>query len=109
MYCSLYDCGGEVARYFQATPDLLNDVWEIARPMLRLNWGASYPESQCINDIEMSRIVDMTVELVSLRFDATELAMSASMTTEIVRATEQKFSAVEAVSQLKLLEKLTCC
>ncbi|KAH6892576.1 hypothetical protein B0T10DRAFT_547295 [Thelonectria olida] len=96
VYCSFYGCAGDLARHFQATPNLLKDVWEIARPMLQLNWGPIYPDSQCINDIEMSRVVDMTVELASLRFDATELALSESMPPETLQMMETKFSVIEA-------------
>lgn len=90
VYCSFSGCAGDVARYFQGKPNLLKAVWEVSRPMLQLNWGAAYPESQRINDMEMSHVVDMTIDLLSLRFDVTELGHSES-NLAVLQMIEDKF------------------
>ncbi|KAH6991400.1 hypothetical protein BKA56DRAFT_574369 [Ilyonectria sp. MPI-CAGE-AT-0026] len=94
VYCSFSGCAGDVARYFQGKPNLLKAVWEVSRPMLQLNWGAAYPESQCINDMEMSHVVDMTIDLLSLRFDVTEMGHS-RFNLPTLQMIEDKFSLIE--------------
>ncbi|KAF7555667.1 hypothetical protein G7Z17_g1963 [Cylindrodendrum hubeiense] len=95
VYCAFSGCAGDVARYFQAKPKLLKAVWEVSRPILQLNWGPDYPESQCVNDLEMAHIVDMTIELLSLRFDVTEMIQLGSMSPTVLQAMEAKFSLIE--------------
>ncbi|KAH7122069.1 hypothetical protein B0J13DRAFT_156155 [Dactylonectria estremocensis] len=92
--CSFSGCAGDVARYVQEKPNLLKAIWEVSRPMLQLNWGAEYPGSQCINDMEMSHVVDMTIELLSLRFDVTEIGHSGP-SHAVLENIEAKFNLIE--------------
>ncbi|KAH7156029.1 hypothetical protein EDB81DRAFT_376875 [Dactylonectria macrodidyma] len=94
VYCSFSGCAGDVARYVQEKPNLLKAIWEVSRPMLQLNWGAEYPEIQCIKDMEMSHVVDMTIELLSLRFDVTEMGHSGP-NHDVLQDIEAKFSWIE--------------
>lgn len=97
---SFYGCAGEVARYFKDRPRSLRDVWEVSRPALPLNWGAEYPEAQRVADMETSLAVDMTVEMMELGFDVTELGRSGVVPAAPSPTIEATFALLEVVSTL---------
>ena len=52
--------GGSFASYMVDNPEITDRVYEVSRTALELNWGIDYPNSQVIDDIENSMIMDMT-------------------------------------------------
>ncbi|ETS85115.1 hypothetical protein PFICI_03140 [Pestalotiopsis fici W106-1] len=82
-----WGCNAEVAQYFAQHPDFTRHIWELSRSTLMLNWGLEYPENQCFTDMELSHVVDLSVDLTKLRFQKYMLifkmvASSAVKTTE---------------------------
>lgn len=62
---------GYIGRRFRKIPEELMNIWRFSRPALQLHWGILYPVSQSLNDLEMSQVVDMGVELLLLRYEVT--------------------------------------
>lgn len=62
--CSLLGCEASLIGYYQANPEVLSCLQAASRLALQHNWGADYPISQSIRDIESYSPMDMMMDLL---------------------------------------------
>ncbi|KAJ5191247.1 uncharacterized protein N7498_010232 [Penicillium cinerascens] len=93
--CAFLGGGGHVGKHFRSSPQRMMDIWRLSRPTLQLNWGIEYPIHQSLDDMEMSHAVDMSVDLVLLRFEITDRANSIHPWFHQIRTVGNLFSCQE--------------
>ncbi|KAM3088701.1 hypothetical protein ACMFMG_000331 [Clarireedia jacksonii] len=71
--CSLLGCEANIIGYYQANPEILSCLQAASRLALQHNWGAEYPISQSIRDIESCLPMDMMMDLLIIWYKIAEL------------------------------------
>jgi hypothetical protein len=70
--CSLLGCEARIIGYYQANSEILSCLQATSRLALQHNWGAEYPISQSIRDIESYLPVDMMMDLLIIWYKITQ-------------------------------------
>lgn len=98
---SFLGCKPSIVNHFQAHPDLLSAIQAESRLALQLNWGAEYPISQSIRDIESTLPVDMMINMLVLCGKISEFSQSASNpeSTHMLAGLQKELAALEIVSE----------
>ncbi|CAD6449330.1 4aa34d9b-737b-464e-86c0-5e32afcf8621 [Sclerotinia trifoliorum] len=94
---SFLGCKPSLVNYFQAHPDHLSAVQAESRLALQLNWGAEYPISQSIRDIESCLPVDMMTDMLVLYSKISEFSQLPSniQTSEMLASLQKELAALE--------------
>ncbi|TGO15829.1 hypothetical protein BTUL_0035g00330 [Botrytis tulipae] len=94
---SFLGCKPNLANHFQAHPDQLLAIQAESRLALQLNWGAEYPISQSIRDIESCLPVDMMSDMLILCCKISEFSHKPPCTeVDVMQESLQKeFAALE--------------
>ncbi|KAF7950097.1 hypothetical protein EAE96_007396 [Botrytis aclada] len=94
---SFLGCKPNLANHFQAHPDQLLATQAESRLALQLNWGAEYPISQSIRDIESCLPVDMMSEMLILCCKISEFSHKTPFTGEdtMQESLQKEFAALE--------------
>ncbi|KAL3417648.1 hypothetical protein PVAG01_10658 [Phlyctema vagabunda] len=71
---SFLGCKSSLVDHFQAHPEQLSAVQADSRLALQLNWGAEYPISQSIRDIESCLPVDMMTDMLVFNCKISDLS-----------------------------------
>jgi hypothetical protein len=82
-----------IGKYFQKYPERMMNIWRFSRPAMQLHWGILYPVSQSLDDLEMSQIVEMGIELLLLHYEVTAY-LDSSVNSETSREIEMWFERI---------------
>lgn len=98
---SFLGCKPSLVEHFEVHPEQLSAVQAESRLALQLNWGAEYPISQSIRDIESCLPVDMMTDMLLLcckisKFSQIPLNPD---TSAMLRSLQNELAALETVSR----------
>lgn len=101
LKCGFQRSGGYLAKYLTDNRNETANIYDTSRNALELQWGEEYPDTQVIDDMINSDVLEFLYAMMPLHQDINELCQGDTIgTPEMKSSVEQRLSALEKVRDI---------